>query len=198
MKNRLLPLVLILLVAGLLALLVQDLARQLIVTPLLLLYWVGRLLFESIPQIIIWWLFLFIALLAAGRSLFQHRRAQPRPPKKKKTNPERIENWVKLLQDADQETYYKWQLAQHMQELILAALAYHERLTPKEIRHRLAEEKLEIPPEIRAYLEASMTSFSHLIGPRSLFRPEARATPLELEMEQIIQFLEDKVDPKRN
>ena len=91
------------------------------------------------------------------------RRAEAAPPG-------RIESWVTLIQRADQETYYKWQLSQPLSELIVAVLAHHERLTPKQIREKLATESLELPPELQVYLQASMTSFSHLLAPRSRFR----------------------------
>ena len=194
MRNRLLPFGLILLLAGLLTLVLQDFTRRVIATPLLYVFWIGRLLLESIPQIGFWWLFLFIALAVAGRSLLKHKPA-PQPTRRaEKAGRGRIETWAKLIIESKQETYYKWQLAQHLQELTLAVLAHDERLTPKQIKQRLLDNQLDMPPEIQAYLQAGMTSFSHLLGPRPRFGSKAQPSPLDLDPEQIIQFLEEKFD----
>lgn len=198
MKDRLLPLILMLLLAGLFTLLMQEFARRAIVTPLLAVFWIGRLVFESIPQIAVWWLFLFIVFLIAGRRLVQYRRARQPAQKPKKAEQGRIETWAKLLRDAEQETYYKWRLAQHLQELILTTLAHEERVSYQEMRDRLREERIAIPPELRAYLRTSMISFSHLLTPKSLFQPDSQSTPLDLKPEQIVQFLEEKIDPNRD
>ena len=193
MRKHLLPLVAILTIAGILTILLQDYAQDFI-APILFLLWIGRLLVESIPQAVLWGIFIIIAVLIAGRSLFKRgsiprstRRAEPAPLG-------RIESWVTLIQQADQETYYKWQLSQPLSELIVAVLAHHERLTPKQIRGKLASKSLDLPPELQAYLQASMTSFSHLLAPRSRFRAGPQPSPLDLNPGQIAQFLEDKLD----
>lgn len=193
MRKHLLPLIAILTIAGILAFLLQDYARHFI-APTLFLLWIGRLLLESIPQVIIWGVFVAIALIIAGRSLLK-RGSIPRPIRRAEAAlPGRIGSWVKLIQQADQEAYYKWQLAQPLSELIVAVLAHHERLTPKQIREKLVANNLDLPPELQAYLQASVTSFSHLLAPRSRFRPGAPASPLDHNLEQIAQFLEDKLD----
>ncbi len=195
MKNRLLPLLLILLLAGLLTPVFQDFVGYVFVTPFLYLFWVGRLIFEAIPQIITWGLFLVIALTIALYSLLKHRPPLRRSQRAFKTaHQERIETWLKLIERTDQETYYQWQLAQHLRKLTLAILAHDERLPTRQIQQRLTEGELDIPPEIEAYLQASLTSFSHLsdLIPRSRLRKTA--SPLDPDLEQIAQFLEKRLD----
>jgi hypothetical protein len=194
MKKQLLPLALILLLTGLLTPVLQDYVRQVIVRPFLYFFWVGWLFINSIPQIGIWGLFLFIALLIMGRSLLKQRPTPPRLRRPQKTDQGRIETWAKLIHRANQEPYYKWKLAQHLQEFTLDALAHDERQAPKQIRQRLLNNNLDIPPEIQAYLQAGMTSFSRLLGPRPLFRPRTFSSSLNLNPEQIAHFLEDKFD----
>jgi hypothetical protein len=193
MRNRFLPLGLILLLAIFLTLVSHNYMREAIVTPLLYVVWVGRLIFESIPQIVIWAIFLFIALLVAGKSLMKNRPLSPQRQHPETIEPERIEAWLKLLRRANQDDYYKWQLAQRLQKLTLEALAFNERLELKQVRQLLSAGRLDIPPEIQAYLEVGMTSFSHSLGARSRFRLREQPSPLDLKPEQIIQFLEDRI-----
>ena len=70
MRKHLLPLVVILTIAGILTILLQDYAQDFI-APILFLLWIGRLLLESIPQVIIWGVFVAIALIIASRSLIK-------------------------------------------------------------------------------------------------------------------------------
>jgi hypothetical protein len=99
-----------------------------------------------------------------------------------------------LLRQADQEDYYKWQLAQRLNRLVVAALAHDERVEAREIRRRLAAKQLDLPADIQAYLEAGMTSFSHFLGPRYRYPWRRHTTPLDLDPERLIQFLEDNLD----
>jgi len=191
-RERWLPLAIILLLAALLAPFLRDFIREVIVIPLLYLFWLGLLLAESIPQAGFWGCFVGLALLIAGRSLLRSPRLAPRRRGTKTASPGRIETWVKLLQQARQEPYYRWRLAQRFRELTLDTLAHAEHLSRKQVRQRLAEGQLGLPPEIRAYLQASLRSFSHLPAASPSFRSRPPASPLDLEPERIVQFLEEQ------
>ena len=179
MLKRWLPLGLILVLAALLTPLAQGYTREAIVRPLLYFYWVGRLIFESIPQVVFWSIFLIVILFFAMKSLWQTkpRLRLARQPKA-----------------ARPEEYYKWRLAQRLNKLVVTALAQDERIEPREVRRRLAGKQLELSPEVQAYLEAGMTSFSHFLGARPRFRLRRQSTALDLDPERIIQFLEENVD----
>jgi len=193
MKRRLLPLALILIVAGLLTVVLQEYTRQLIV-PFLFLAWIGRLLVETVPQVMIWGLFIAIALLVAARSLLNRRATSPPVRRLQPPVEGRIERWATLIEQSRHETYYRWQLAQPLRALIIGVLAHRQRSTPRQIKQQLAANSIELPPDIEAYLQASMTSFSRLLTERSRFRPEPAPSPLDLAPEEIVQFLEDQLD----
>ena len=191
MRRRLLSLALILILAGLLTLGLQEYTRQLIM-PFLFTVWIGQLLFETIPQVIIWGIFVAIAVMIAGRSLFKRSASLPTAPRSQPPPEGRIASWARLIEQSKRETYYRWQLAQPLQELAIDILAYRQRSTPRQIKQQLVANPLDLPPEIQAYLQASMTSFSHLLADRSRFRPAP--TPLDLALEEIVQYLEDQLD----
>jgi hypothetical protein len=179
--------------AGLLTLVLQDYARQLI-RPFLFTAWIGRLLFGAIPQEFIWGIFIAVALLVAARSLLKRSVASPPARRAQPSAEGRIERWARLIEQSEQEAYYRWQLAQPLQALVIDLLAHRQRSTPRQIRQQLAAKTLDLPPEIEAYLQASMTSFSHLLTGRSRFRPGSPPSPLDLAPEKIAQFLEDQLD----
>ena len=121
MRKQLLPLGLILLLAGLLTLFLQEYMRQ-FVRVLLYVFWIGRLLVESLPQVVTWGLFIAGAILFVGGKLLRQTSFSPRVRRAKPAAPGRIEAWANLVEQAEQETYYKWQLAQPLHELMLAAV----------------------------------------------------------------------------
>ena len=170
MSQRWGSLALLLILAGLLAYVIQDFVDQAIITPFLYLYWLARLLLAAVPQKIIWGVFLGVALISTGRTLWRWRGRSRQIRLGVKPQSGRIEAWLKLIRQADQEIYYKWQLAQ-----------------------QLHAKALDLPPAIHAYFEASTKSLGHLppSGP-AWRRSRPPATPLDIDPEQITQFLEEK------
>jgi len=192
MKDRLLPLGFILLLAGLLAPILRDFMREIIVIPLLYAFWWGRFLSETIPQASCWGVFCLVAALIASRSLLKQPRSKLTTEAPELPQPGRVESWVKLLQQATQEDYYKWRLARRLREVTTAMLADEQRLSPKQINQQLRAGSLDIPPDIQQHLQASLISFPHLLKPRPRFRSGAQGA-LDLEPERVVQFLEDRL-----
>jgi hypothetical protein len=196
LKHHLLPLLIIILLAGLLTLVLGDWLREAMVTPLLYTIWVGRLIFDSIPQAAIWGLFLLFSLLLAAKSLLKTR-----PPASKVIIPEppsaqRIGFWLNSLRRVEQDIYYRWQLAQHLHKLAIDTLANDQRISPKEARQRLAQGALNLPPDMQAYLQAGMTSFSYFSVNKRRFwlKKESAPASLTLDPARLIAYLEDKIE----
>ena len=193
MSQRWGSLALLLILAGLLAYVIQDFVDQAIITPFLYLYWLARLLLAAVPQKIIWGVFLGVALISTGRTLWRWRGRSRQIRLGVKPQSGRIEAWLKLIRQADQEIYYKWQLAQQLRRLTLGAMAREQRLSGREIRQQLHAKALDLPPAIQAYFEASTKSLGHLPPSGPVWRrSRPPATPLDIDPEQITQFLEEK------
>ena len=192
MRERFLPAVLLIGVVVGLTLILRDLLDERLITPLFYLAWVSGLILLSVPQSIIWGLFLIVALMIAARSLLRRRsRSKPTPPPRR-IETGRIEPWLKLIRQAEQEPYYRWQLAQRLRNITLDALAHEMRLPLKQIRRKLTQDELDLPPDIQRYLQASRTSFGHFTPKRRLFSSQPDPSPLDLPPEKIAQFLEER------
>jgi branched-subunit amino acid transport protein len=191
MRKQLLPLGLILFTAMALAPLLRDFIREFVVIPLLFAFWIGQIIFEAIPQAAFWSCFLGVALLLAGATLFRPGKTRSQIHEAETIQRGRVETWANLIRQAPQEDYYQWRLAQPLRELILETLAYEARLSPKEIKQRLLDDQLDLPPEIRAYLQASLKSLTYLPAPRFLFGSRRPASSLALNPEVLLKFLED-------
>ncbi len=195
MNKRWQPLIAVLLLVGLLTLVMRGVIRENILGPFLYLAWIGQLIFESIPQIALWTIFLLIAVVIALKSTFKMRLPRRRTTYPETGQAQRIGDWAKLLRSANEDIYYQWQLAQNLQKLTMETLAHDEHVALKEVRQRLTAGQLDISSEIQAYLQAGITSFGHFLEPKSRFRlRKKQSTPLDLDPEQVIQFLEEQID----
>jgi hypothetical protein len=199
MRKHWRTIVVILLVAAVLTFFLRGLMRENIVGPLVYLAWVGQLIFLSIPQIGLWAIFIFIALIIALRSLAKERTPRPKEPMPEAGRTKRIATWAKLIRQVDEDFYYQWQLAQALLKLTVQALANNERVERSEIRRRLEQGIIEdMPPEILAYLQAGMTSFAHFSEKKPRFGWGKHTSPLDVDPAQVIQYLEDKIEHRTN
>jgi hypothetical protein len=199
MRKHWRTIVVILLVAAVLTFFLRGLMRENIVGPLIYLAWVGQLIFLSIPQIALWTIFIFVGLIIALRSLGKKRTPRPKVPMPEAGRTKRIGGWAKSIRQTDEDFYYQWQLAQALQKLVVQALATNERVERRTIRQRLEQGTIEdMPPEILAYFQAGITSFAHFTDNKSRFRWGKQTSALDIDLAQVIQYLEDKIEHRTN
>jgi hypothetical protein len=190
-----------LLLTVLLVVALGDVVRELIVIPLLYVLWMGRLLLRSVPQVLFWSAFLIVACFLAFGSLAQGERARPDPHPAAGSSSGQVSVWARRIHLMTRGGYTGWYFGQHMERLIVAVLAYRERLSTRETRRRMKAGELESPPEVRAYFDVAMMPSRRRwrIGLLSRFRlrPRGRAQgipPAGRGMERVIRFLEDQLE----
>jgi hypothetical protein len=199
MRRRLLLLGLTLLLAAPLVLVLRDFAREAIVVPLLYVLWLGRLLFQSIPQPLLWSLFLTLVLFVAVRSLVKRRGSVGEMREPEAESPGRVRVWARRIQLAARGDYSRWRLAHYVRKLILDVLAHRERLTPEQLKRRLGTGEVHAPLAVQAYLRAGLMPMPS--GPigflsrlRHRLRSRARTSPLDADLESAVQFLENQLE----
>lgn len=194
MKNRFLPLILALASAACLAYLVKDFIRDVIVLPLLYVFWYLTLFLRSLPQFLFWAIFILVALIMALRSL-----SRERDERGSKIEPPALGGpvavWSRLIHHAEAGGYSRWQLSQSLARLTWELVGDGERLTTQQIDTRLRRGELDLPPEIRAYFQAGMAPYQPISRLKRRLLGNHTNTPLDLNPEQVIQYLEEKLDP---
>lgn len=199
MRQRLLLIGLVLLLAIPLTLVLGRFARSAIVVPAMYILWLGDLVFQSVPQVLLWAVLLAIALLVSVRSLAKSQRRVQEVREGQRESVGQVGVWAARIEAMSRGGYYEQLLAQHLGRLFLALLGYRERLNRREVQQRLEAGELDMPPEVRAYLEAGLAWESP--RPVGLFarlmrrlRPNAYASPLDLDPERVVRFLEGRLD----
>ena len=199
MRRPILMVSLILLISIPLALLLHEFTREVILSFLLRLSWFARLYLDSLPQPILWAVFIAIAIVIAARSLLKRRSAPEVTSEAKRLRMGRVRNLMQAISRTSEGLYFKWRLAQHLLGLTLEALAHQERSSPNLVRERLKSGGLDAPSEIEAYLLAGLTPVlstrsSLITRLRQAIMPTHRISPLDLDPESVIQFLEDQLE----
>jgi len=196
MSARIAAIVLALLLVGLLVLIINGTIGAVIVVPLLLLWWTARVLYESIPQALLWGVFVAIAVLLVAKN-FPRGSAPLLPVAPQTVVLGRVADWSRWLHNAHRDDHSRWQLAQRLAQLATETLAFREQCEPQEISRRLHDGSLDIPPQIRAYLHAGNTPYWPQPSQHRRFGrltpARARADPLAIDPQLVIEYLEKTV-----
>jgi hypothetical protein len=201
-KTWLVLLALVLFLTVLLTLLFRTIARDLIVGPLLYALWVGGLALGVVPQILFWVLLLLIGLLVAVHSLTERKRQLQSTEEVKAAYRGRVRTLLRWVQHASQSAYFKGRLARRLTTLAIETEAYRKKHVPGQPRPEYLGSQLEgldVPPEVRAYLQAGMMPMSaSTLTPVSRFVRRLRfrepAPFLDPDLEAVVQFLEDQLE----
>lgn len=199
MRRRVLLLVLFVVLTMTLAVLLREFARDLIFPALWRLFWEARLWFESLPQLPIWDLLLVALLILAVASLLRRRRSRQEEAAKEVESPGRVQVVTQWIQLAPLGEYFEWTLTRSLGELTLEVIAYREHTTTEQLRQRLREGRLDLPPAIQAHLHAAeavrfTTSRGVLLKVRNLLARTAPPPPPDPVLDTLVGFLEDQLD----
>ena len=196
MKSRWLPLIVSLLLAGVLALLVDDLFYRLLISPALYVFWLVTLLLESVAQVLYWAAFILVTLIIVAWSLPRDKAVRSKRRVPLSSNRGAVATWSVLLKGGDEPGPPRWYLAQSLRKLAWNVLLPGKRARMYMMEEQLREAQLTLSPEIMAYFRASMPGFSSTVRPwRRRRRVDDRFQILDLDPEKVVAYLEDRLDP---
>jgi hypothetical protein len=189
--------------------------RDVILTPLLFILWLGGLLIESTPQWVFWGVFLVMALLILANSLGAGKgsdqtvgKAEPGYPRRA-----RVSFWAIQVHRQARGDSPPTSSAEPLRRLVLEVMAFQERLSLREVEQRLESGELDVPPAILAYLQHGLTlellypvglwgmlkrRWYALISGLTQARSPAQPSSFDGELESVVQFLEDRLEIKHD
>lgn len=173
----------------------QTFIREAVVIPLLYLVWVGRFILSAVPHAALWACYVTFLLLVMTVSLLAKRQKKRKPPQLQPDQEDRVAGLAKLIEQAEQDDYFKWRLAQQLQKLSLDTLAYHTGQSIGQIRQQLRQGTLDIPPELQAYFAAGLKPLGSVVTPQKLFATKHSPTALDLDPVEVGRFLESFYQP---
>jgi len=186
-----------LVVAAILAVLLQDVIRRSVVTPLAYLSWVFKLLISTIPQLLIWILLLFVLALFIFASLVSYIPVRKSPQKASPQAVGPVENLARWIQKRSEGNYYKWKISNRLGILAREMASRHGNW--KQLDHYREGDVPGRPPQesVQHYLDAGLEeSFVNYPLPPLPFMRKSE-TPFDLEVELVVDFLEEQMEAFR-
>jgi hypothetical protein len=168
----------------------RKLIYEIVVVPLAYVWWLLMLYYHLLPQAVIWIALIFIILFTAVRGLLMEIPVARPAPSKRKTPQGPIESLAAQIHKSHDGIYYKWNIANRL------GRAARELLDQREGRKQkftqLVGRGWDPPQDISAYLES---------GVNGTFADHAKKkgrTPLDLDPQEAIVYLESELEKNRN
>ena len=195
-RRRLILLGVFFLVAAGMAYYLQDLVRSALFVPISFLWWGFNIMYQSVAQLVYWVLLVVGVTLMAFGSLYGKDRT--RKLVKEETIPLRgpLETTARQISRTGYGVYYKWLIANRMGKLARSILSLRNGQADRPNRP-LAGEDWNPPAEVEAYLNSGlMRTFADFPRQKRFSRPPG--TPFDIDLNQVISYLESQMENQRD
>ena len=172
----------------LLALVVRDVARDVLITPAAYLFWEIRTIYLAVPQLLKWFVLVLAGCVAVLWQLVPEVRPTDRGREAAVPAHGQVESLASWIARARRGNYFKWQLANRLGRI-------SRRL------HEVSGGRSGDPApatEVEAYLSAGIDhSFVDFPNSRYPFRPNP-PTALDLDPTRVVDYLESQTEVARD
>lgn len=180
-----------------LAFIMRDAVEQMVIVPLVYLWWLLRLYYSMFPQFVLWAILVVAAIYSAITSLLpeiSYRRALSADSKPVQGQIELLVEWLKKSKLGG--SYYKWLIANRLGKMTREILAQRDGQAVSKKFGRLDGRGWNPAQKIRDYLETGLNgSFAEFPRPRWwMFGQTAKPTPLDVDPQQVIDYLENEME----
>jgi hypothetical protein len=189
----------------------RNVLRSMVLVPLAYLIFIVRLIAGSIGQQTLWISFVVFSSIIAIISLAIRNEEQPEEAPIEHKYSTRLQVWLHSVGRKERSKYFQWNLAQDLSKLMIEAIAYRQGISHRQVVRRLEAGELDLPANITAYLQISQKPFMHTglakydngnwfsriwaaISRQIPIEKYTTQTPLDLEPEVIIHFLENYLE----
>jgi hypothetical protein len=132
----------------------REQIREGLVKPVSYIAWYINLIFETVPQAILWVVLIFGGFMIAGKSLLRSAPNPPDPvePVYQGRSLSRYQYWGWYIATFQLSPFSSESLARSLSRFLAEILAYQEHLTLDEVDERLRNGELDLPEEIADFL----------------------------------------------
>ena len=180
--------------------LLRDSIQHIIILPLAYLWWLFKLYYRAVPQVIVWAL-LVIAVFASMLRLVPIKNPFHRKQRKEeKSAVGSIEGFAHWISKSPRGIYYKWLIANRLGKIAREILAQRDGYVGSKNFRQLGGRGWNPPQKISDYLEIGLNgSFADFPQPRwSLPWKTPKPIPLDTDLGQVIDYLENEMETSHN
>ncbi len=188
----------------------RQTVRETFVIPMLYLFWVSRLVFNSLHQMVFWLILVAIVtglLFGALRHQSRTRALAERTPGKPYEKNRRVAHWAGQIRRFRDGSFHNVRSLTEFRKLILAVWAYQNHLSPQEVEQAVMAGEMELPPALQVFFqEPGRPQISHtdrierLIGRLRAFFQKNEPQPATEQVSPLyamIETLENQLEVKR-
>ncbi|MBN1454460.1 MAG: hypothetical protein JW963_25810 [Anaerolineales bacterium] len=185
------------LVAAAMAYYLQDIVRSVLFVPVSYLWWGVNILYQSVAQLVYWVLLVVGVTLMAFGSLYGKDRDKELIEEESNPSLGPLEATARQISRTGKEgVYYKWLIANRMGRLARSILSLRNGQADAP-NNPLKGRDWNPPDEVAAYLESGLTrTFADFPRQRRFSRP--LETPFDLDLNQVIAYLESQMENHRD
>jgi hypothetical protein len=169
---------------------------DLVVIPLAYLWWVIRLSYHLIPQVILWIVLVILTLFIAVRELLMSTSLKKQTKEVRTVPRSPVENLSMLLQKQKRGIYYRWLIANRLGKVARELLDQREGHRMAKRFTRLTGRDWNPSHEVEAYLESGLNG-TFADYPQSRWS-RSQPTPFDLPPQHVIEYLESEMEMHRN
>jgi hypothetical protein len=197
MMRRWLALAGVIVIATLLAFPLRAAVHEAIVVPAAYLLWALGLLYRSLSQGIWWVILVVLVLLILTKSLAPPPRPPGKVPPSSKPAVGQVQTFVGWLNKSGNGIYFKWLIANRLGKLAYQILLQRGSGKPRSVFDPLTGPDWHPGTALQNYLHSGLHgSFADFPNPRKFLAPPAK-TPLDLDVADVVDFLESQIDDSR-
>jgi hypothetical protein len=212
MRKRLFTIILLFLFVVIVAFVLNEFIRETIAPIVLSWVWHVWLMSSGIPEVMIWVLFLATIPIIAIFSLIQGQASLDEDSPAPQSYRGRVATLAHWIRQSSSGSYFRRRLARHLSQLARDTLGYREQLTEKEARERLADDQLQVSPDVKQYLEAGWRrqrvheTIEHTTFWQSLYAAltqrfsgeDNQVLWYDPTLEEVVEFLEAELEVTRD
>ncbi len=179
--------------------LLRDSIQRTVILPLAFLWWLLKLYYRAVPQLILWVLlviavFVSMLRLIPTNNIFRRRQKIENMPAVGS-----IENLAHWMKKSPGGIYYKWLIANRLGKTAREILAQRDGQSVSKSFGRLSGRGWNPPQKIDDYLETGLNgSFADFPRPRWMLPWKTpKPTPLDADLGQVVDYLENEMETLR-
>jgi len=183
--------------ALLLAFPLRDVLNRTVIVPLAYFLWVLGVFYQAMPQLIWWVLALLVAMILVAGSLAPGERYARRRILKSAAIHGQVEGLAQAIEKGRRGIYFRWIVANRLGKLAHKILVQREGNPQRSVFAPLVGADWQPSSALQSYLETGLHgSFSDY--PASERTGAPAASPLDLDIEEAVRFLESKLEAVRD
>lgn len=177
--------------AGLLAYLLQDVVDLLIIVPLAYFLWALKLWYLSLPQTMWWGVLIVLVLIIFGASLLPEIKPRKKLEIYQRAERGRVEALAAALAKTGKGTYFKWLVANVLGKLTYQMLVQREHGKPRPVFAPLEGDGFHPSQNVQAYLEKGLHgTFADVPNTKWNYLSTPPKTALDHDVADVVNFLE--------